>query len=64
MMYLCPGSLDDGAHPGHPADKESHIYVGSKASWETIADGLPQYDTTSPDEIITGTQRQSGDLKD
>jgi hypothetical protein len=63
LMYLSPGSLDDGAHPGHPKDKESHIYVRSKASWEIIADGLPQYETTSPDEIITEIQRQSGDVK-
>ena len=23
---------------------ESHIFVGSKASWETIAEGVPQYE--------------------
>jgi hypothetical protein len=63
LMYLCPGTLDDGAHPGHPTDKESHIYCGSKASWEIIADGLPQYDTTSPDEIVTDIQRLTGDVK-
>jgi hypothetical protein len=62
-MYVTPGSLDDGAHPGHPSEKESHIYVRSKVSWETIADGLPQYETTSPDEIITETQRKSDDVR-
>lgn len=63
LMYLEPGSLDDGAHPGHPSDKESHIYVRSKVSWETIGDGLPQFETVSPDEIIAESQRQSGDVK-
>jgi len=27
-----------------------HIYVGSKASWELIADGVPQYDELPPDD--------------
>jgi len=26
-----------------------HIYVGSKAKWETIADGVPQYNEAAPD---------------
>lgn len=26
-----------------------HIYVGSKASWEIIAEGVPQYDTLPPE---------------
>jgi hypothetical protein len=56
-MYFSPGTLDGGVHPGHPADKECHIYVGSKAEWERIADDLPQYDTSSPDEIMTALQR-------
>lgn len=63
LMYLSPGSLDDGAHPGHPTDKECHIYVRSKVPWETISDGLPQYETASPDEIITETQRGSDSIK-
>lgn len=57
LMYFFPATLDGGVHPGHPADKESHIYVGSRAEWETIGGNLPQYDTTSPDEIITGIQK-------
>jgi hypothetical protein len=57
LMYFFPATLDGGVHPGHPADKESHIYVGSKAVWDTVSGSLPKYDTTSPDEIITGTQR-------
>ncbi len=27
----------------------AHIFVGSKAAWETIRDGLPQFDTFPPD---------------
>lgn len=57
VMYFSPATLDGGVHPGHPDGKESHIYVGSKAEWERIADDLPKYDTTSPDEIITGIQK-------
>jgi hypothetical protein len=59
LMYLAPATLDGGKHPGHPADKECHIYVGSKAEWERISDGLPQYENSSPDEIITTIQRSA-----
>lgn len=58
LMYFMPGTLDDGAHPGHPADKESHIYVGSKATWDRLMDDLPKYETSSPDEITTSLQRE------
>jgi hypothetical protein len=61
LMYFSPGSLDGGAHPGHPSGRECHIYTGSKAPWETIGGPLPQYDTVSPDEIITAVQRQRGE---
>lgn len=57
LMYFLPATLDEGAHPGHPVDKESHIYVRSMAPWERLTDDLPQYATTSPDEIITALQR-------
>lgn len=43
-IYVWVASLDGGAHPGHPADKEVHIFVGSKVPWEQVADGLPQFD--------------------
>ncbi|MFC1233948.1 GFA family protein [Vibrio sp. F74] len=29
-----------------------HIFVGSKASWEVIADGVPQYDERPPDNVL------------
>ena len=56
-MYFMPATLDGGAHPGHPADKEPHIHVGSKAEWERITDDLPKYDQASPDEIAAGMTR-------
>lgn len=28
-----------------------HIYVGSKASWEVIAEGVPQYDEAPPTDV-------------
>ncbi|MBL9046061.1 MAG: GFA family protein [Tabrizicola sp.] len=63
LMYFMPATLDGGAHPGHPADKESHIHVGSKAVWEHIADDLPKYEKASPDEIATGlTRAGSGEV--
>ena len=57
LMYFLPATLDGGEHPGHPADKEAHIYVGSKAKWERISDDLPKYETSSPDEIVTELQQ-------
>lgn len=41
--YFMPATLDGGVHPGHPPDSECHIYVESKAEWETITDDLPQF---------------------
>jgi hypothetical protein len=60
LMYFSPGTLDGGVHPGHPADKECHIYVGSKAEWERIMDDLPRYEESSPDELKTSLQRGEG----
>lgn len=57
LMYILPATLDGGAHPGHPPDKESHVYMRSKALWDRTADDLIKYETTSPDEIITGLQK-------
>lgn len=60
LMYLSVAAIDGGVHPGHPPGSECHIYVGSKAEWETIGDGLPQYPKASPDEILTEQQRREG----
>lgn len=57
LMYFMAATLDGGVHPGHPADKEAHIHVGSKAAWERITDDLPKYERASPDEIATGMTR-------
>ncbi|TFH12160.1 MAG: GFA family protein [Lentisphaerales bacterium] len=57
LMYVSAATLDGGAHPGHPPDKESHVYMRSKAQWDRTADDLIKYSTTSPDEIITGLQK-------
>lgn len=57
LMYFMPATLDGGVHPGHPSNKESHIYMGSRAEWDPTADNLAKYETTSPDEIITGIQK-------
>ena len=40
--YQVPVGLLDGDPALRVAE---HIYVGSKAQWETIADGAPQHDT-------------------
>ena len=58
LMYFSPATLDGGVHPGHPADKECHIYVGSKAAWARLDDTLPRYETTSPDDIVTEVERK------
>lgn len=43
LIYLNSGAIDGGAHPGHPQATERHIFVGSKAPWLAISDGLPQF---------------------
>lgn len=57
LMYFAPATLDGGRHPGHPPGSESHIYLRSKCEWEQVADDLPKYQAESPDEIVTGIQR-------
>lgn len=59
LMYFMPATLDGGAHPGHPADKESHIHVASKATWERLTDDLPKFDEASPDEIVSDLMRSA-----
>jgi hypothetical protein len=44
-VWIAPGTIDGGAHPGHPRDREMHIFVGSKVPWHPITDELPQYET-------------------
>lgn len=42
IVFVAAGTLDKGAHPGHPKEAEAHIFVGSKIPWYEITDGLPQ----------------------
>ena len=44
LVYFTTGTLDGGAHPGHPDDKLYHIFVGSKVPWYEITDDLPQHE--------------------
>ena len=60
LMYFMPATLDGAVHPGHAADREYHIHVGSKAEWERIGDDLPQYETAGPYEILARLQREPG----
>ena len=43
-VYVSAGTIDGGAHPGHPEGAIKHIFVGSKVSWYEITDGLPQHE--------------------
>jgi hypothetical protein len=42
-LFYYPATLDAGVHPGHPKDAEHHIYVGSKAEWDSFVNGLPKH---------------------
>lgn len=42
-FWIAAGTLDGGAHPGHPKENELHIFVGSRVPWYEITDGLPQH---------------------
>ena len=44
VIELATGTLDGGAHPGHPEETRRHIFVGSKAPWHKITDELPQHE--------------------
>jgi hypothetical protein len=47
-LFVTIGTLDGGAHPGHPPEREQHIFVDSKVPWRPIADGLPQFEEDRP----------------
>lgn len=44
LRYVNTGTLEGGAHPGHPAEREAHIHVADKVPWFRIGDGLPQHE--------------------
>ena len=60
LMYLMPATLDGGVHPGHPADKEAHTFVASRAEWDHFGEGLPRYEAECPDEIVSDLMRSGG----
>ena len=45
LLYICMGTVD--GDPACPAGY--HAYVGSKAAWYEITDGLEQFDAEPPD---------------
>ncbi len=45
VRWFMPGILDGAVHPG-AADRERHIYVGSKLPWLHLDDTLPRLDET------------------
>lgn len=49
LLYYWAASLDEGMHPGHPPNRECHIFVGSKASWDRFAENLDTHTAMSPD---------------
>lgn len=50
-IYVWVASLDEGAHPGHPADKDMHVFTDSRAAWETLPPGN-HFETLPPDSGI------------
>ena len=52
-LYYWAASLDEGMHPGHPQDRECHIFVGSKPCWDPLDQALPRHDTI-PDNVGPG----------
>ncbi len=43
--YYWAATLDGGAHPGHPPERECHIHWASRTAWERPGDdGLARFD--------------------
>ena len=51
-VHVAMGTLVDDASIRPTA----HIFVGSKARWHTIADGLPQYEAHAPPNVSPGNE--------
>jgi hypothetical protein len=56
MLRIRLGSLDT-AFTRQP---KAHTFVSDKAPWEPIADGIPQFDTWAPKDVL----RQLGSRQD
>ncbi len=44
IILINSGVLDGGGHPGHPPEREQHIYVADKVPWLHLDDRLPRVD--------------------
>ncbi len=42
LIVVATGTIDNGAHPGHPPETLKHKFVSSKVPWYEIGDSLPQ----------------------
>ena len=56
-FYVNLPTLDGGADPGHPRDREYHGFMLSRAEWEHVSDAIPHFEKNVPGEIITDTQK-------
>ena len=61
--FYYPATLDNGAHPGHPAGSEHHIFLGSKAHWESFSDNLPKHENDLETEAYDRTREEWEKLK-
>ena len=55
-IYYWPASLDYGMQPGHPAGRECHIFVNSKAHWDRFDEVLTQFPDAAEGDIGIGNQ--------
>ncbi len=46
VVWYSPATAE--GHPGHAAEIECHVFVGSKASWHEITDRLPRHEEFPP----------------
>ncbi|MFQ5791672.1 MAG: GFA family protein, partial [Acidobacteriota bacterium] len=50
LIEIATGTLDGGAHPGHPRASLKHLWVGSKVPWYEITDDLPRFEEAAPED--------------
>lgn len=63
ILFYFPATLDGGAHPGHAEGAENHIYVASKAPWESVEPRLPRHDHGVDRSVLMGEvdRKQGGE---
>lgn len=59
-IYYWAASLDEGAHPGHPPERECRIFVGSKAAWDRFDETVPAYDGFADTIGLGSDENQNG----